>query len=122
MEIIRKLTSSSSPWFEKTKTDKIWLCESVGRLKGIGKQGKIKMNDINVHNIANELRIHTIADLQLHVCHRGKVFLALTLALALDLALDMALYLSLDLVLALEMGREVKVIILHDRNSAVSLI
>ena len=36
----------------------------------------------------NELIIHTIADLQLHVCHRGKVFLALTLDLylALDLA------------------------------------
>ena len=30
---IRKLTSSSSPWFEKIKTDKIWLCESVGKLK-----------------------------------------------------------------------------------------
>ena len=39
----------------------------------------------------NELRIHTIADLQLHVCQRGKVFLVLTLALAqaLDLALDL---------------------------------
>ena len=34
----RKLTSSSSLWVEK-KTDKIWLCESVGKLKGIGKQG-----------------------------------------------------------------------------------
>ena len=32
---IRKLTSSSSPWVEKIKTDKIWLCESVGKLKGI---------------------------------------------------------------------------------------
>ena len=27
----------------------------------------------------NELIIHTIAGLQLHVCHRGKVFLALAL-------------------------------------------
>ena len=38
LERIRKLTSSSSPWAEKIKTDKIWLCESVGKLKGIGKQ------------------------------------------------------------------------------------
>ena len=27
--IIRKLTSSSSPWVKKIKTDKIWLCESA---------------------------------------------------------------------------------------------
>ena len=25
----------------KIKTDKIWLCESVGKLKGIGKQGEV---------------------------------------------------------------------------------
>ena len=50
---IRKLTSSSSPWVEKIKTDKIWLCESIGKLKGIGNQGEFKMNEINVHTIAN---------------------------------------------------------------------
>ena len=45
---------SSSPWAEKKiKTDKIWLCESVGKIKGIGKQGEVKMNEINVHTIAN---------------------------------------------------------------------
>ena len=48
---IRKLTLSSSPWVEKNKTDKIWLCESIGKLKGIGKQGEFKMNKINVHTI-----------------------------------------------------------------------
>ena len=53
MERIRKLTLSSSPWVEKIKTNKIWLCESVGKLKGIGKQGEVKMNEINVHTIAN---------------------------------------------------------------------
>ena len=37
----------------------------------------------------NELRIHTIADIQIHVFHRGKVFLALDLALALAQALDL---------------------------------
>ena len=44
------------------KIDKVWLCESVGELKGAGHQVKAKMN---------ELSIHTIADLQLHVHHRG---------------------------------------------------
>ena len=35
---IRKITSSSSPWVENIKTDKIWLCGSVGKLKGTGNQ------------------------------------------------------------------------------------
>ena len=46
----------------KTKTDKVWLCEYVGKLEGVGQQAKAKMN---------ELSIHTIADLQLHVRHHG---------------------------------------------------
>ena len=50
---IRKFTSSLSPWVEKIKTDKIWLYESVGKLKGIGKQVEVKMNEINVHTIAD---------------------------------------------------------------------
>ena len=53
MERIRKLTLSSSPWVEKIKTDKIWLCESVGKLKGIGKQGEVKMHEIKVHTISD---------------------------------------------------------------------
>ena len=36
---IRKLTSLSSLWVEKRKTDKIWLYEYVGKLKGIENQG-----------------------------------------------------------------------------------
>ena len=48
----------------KKTTDKVWLCESVGKLKGVGKLAIAKMN---------ELRINTIADLQLHVRHCGKV-------------------------------------------------
>ena len=59
---VRKLTSSSSQWIEKTKTDKVWLCESVGKLKGVGQLVKAKMN---------ELIIHTIAYLQIHVHHHG---------------------------------------------------
>ena len=44
------------------KTDKVWICEYLGKLKGSGQQAKAKMN---------EFSIHTIADLQLHVCHHG---------------------------------------------------
>ena len=61
---VRQLTSSSLQWIKKPTTDKVWLCESVGKLKGVGQLAIAKMN---------ELIIHTIADLQLHVCHRGKV-------------------------------------------------
>ena len=50
---IRKLSLSSLPWVEKIKTHKIWICESVGKLKGIGKQGEVKMNEINVHTITD---------------------------------------------------------------------
>ena len=56
--MIRKLTLSSSTWTEKIKTDKIWCYESVGKLKGIGNQGEVKTNEIN---------IHIIADLQMYV-------------------------------------------------------
>ena len=53
--MIRKLTSSSSTWAKKSKKYKIWIYESVGKLKGMGEQGEEKMN---------EMKIHTIADLQ----------------------------------------------------------
>ena len=53
---VRNLTSSLSQWIKKI--DKVWICESVGNLKGVGKLAKEKMN---------ELSIHTIAYLQLHV-------------------------------------------------------
>ena len=59
---VQKLTSSSSQWIEKIKTDKVWLYESVGKLKGVGQQAKVKIN---------ELSIHTISDLQLRVHHHG---------------------------------------------------
>ena len=45
------------------ETDKVWLCEYVGKIKGVGQLTIAKMN---------ELRIHTIADLQLHICHHSK--------------------------------------------------
>ena len=42
------------------KKDKVWLYDSVVKLKVVGQQEKVKMN---------ELSIHTIADLHLYVCH-----------------------------------------------------
>ena len=57
----RKPTSSSSQWIEKN-TEKLWLCESVGKLKSVGQQAKLKMN---------KLSIHKIAVLQLHVRRHG---------------------------------------------------
>ena len=48
----------------KENTDRVWLRESVGNLKGVGQLAIAKMN---------ELSIHRIADLHLHVHHRGKV-------------------------------------------------
>ena len=47
---------------QRRKTDKVCLCEYVGKLKGVGQLTRAKMN---------ELRTHTIADLQLHVRHHG---------------------------------------------------
>ena len=57
-ERIRKIAFSYSPWVEKKKIDKIWICESVAKPKVIGNQGESKMNDMN---------IQTIADLQRYV-------------------------------------------------------
>ena len=75
MERIRKLTSSSSPWVEKIKTDKIWLCESVGKLKGIGKQGEVKMHEINVRTIANFQRyVQSYGLPKLSILGLGKIY------------------------------------------------
>ena len=75
LERIRKLTLSSSPWVEKIKTDKIWLCESVGKLKGIGKQGEVKMNEINVHTIADFQRyVQSYGLPKLSICGLGQIY------------------------------------------------
>ena len=72
---IRKLTLSSSPWVEKIKTDKIWLCESVGKIKGIGNQGEVKMNDINVHTITDFQRyIRSYGLHKLPICGLGQIY------------------------------------------------
>ena len=60
---------SSSPWVKKIKTDKIWICESVVKLRGIGKHGEVKMNEINIHAIVNLQRYvqsYGLPKLQIH--------------------------------------------------------
>ena len=42
----------SSPWVKKREIDKIWICESAGKLKGIVNQGEAKVNEMNIHTIA----------------------------------------------------------------------
>ena len=49
-------------WVKKVQIGKIWLCESVGKLKGIWRKGEDKMKEMN---------IHTIADLQRYVLLYG---------------------------------------------------
>ena len=72
---IGKLTSLSSPWVKKIKTDKIWLCESVGKLKGIGKQGEDKMNEIDVHTIADLQRyVRSYGLPKLPICGLGQIY------------------------------------------------
>ena len=72
---IRKLTSSSSPRVEKIKTDKIRLCEYVGKLKGTGKQGEVKMNEINIITIADLLRnVQSYGLPKLPICGLGRIY------------------------------------------------
>ena len=59
---VQNLTSSSSQWIEGGETDKVWLCEYVIKLKGVVQKSKEKIN---------ELSIHTISYLQLHVRRHG---------------------------------------------------
>ena len=47
---------------KKQQTYKVWICQSVGKLKGVGHQAKSKMKD---------LIIQKITDLQLHIRHHG---------------------------------------------------
>ena len=75
LERIRKLTSSSSPWVKNIKTDKIWLCESVGKLKGMGKQGEVKMNEINVHTTTDFQRyVRSYGFPKLSICGLGQIY------------------------------------------------
>ena len=75
LERIRKLTSSLSPWVERIKTEKIWLCEYVGKLKGIGKQGEVKMHEINVHTITDFQRyVQSYGLPKLSICGLGQIY------------------------------------------------
>ena len=73
--MIRKLTLSSSTWTEKIKTDKIWRYESVGKLKGIGNQGEVKTNEINIHTIADLQRyVQSYGLPKLPICDLGQIY------------------------------------------------
>ena len=53
----------------------IWLCESVGKLKVIGKQGEVKMNEINVHTIADFHRyVQSYGLPNLSICGLGQIY------------------------------------------------
>ena len=59
----------------KIKTDKIWICESVVKLKGMGKQGEVKMNEINIHAIADLQRyVRPYGLPKLPICCLGQNF------------------------------------------------
>ena len=52
----------------------MWLCESVGKFKGIGKQGEVKMNEINVHIIADLQRcVQSYGLLKLPISGLGQI-------------------------------------------------
>ena len=115
---IRKLTLSSSPWVEKIKTDKIWLCEYVGKLKGIGKQGEVKMNDINVHTIVDfqrYVRSYGLPKLRIHGL--GQIYECALVALpgkpTPPIKDHRKAKIPISRYMEREMGREVKVIILY---------
>ena len=72
---IRKLTLSSLTWVEKIKTGKVWICESVVKLKGIGNQGEVKMNDIKIHTIADLKRyVQSYGLPKLPICDLGLIY------------------------------------------------
>ena len=82
LERVKKLTSSSSPWVEKIKTEKIWICESVGKLKGIRKQGEVKMHEINAHTIADFQRyVQSYGLPKLSICGLAKIYESALVAL-----------------------------------------
>ena len=109
---------SSSPWAKKIKTDKIWLCESVGKLKGIGKQGEVKINEINIHTIADlqrYVRSYGLPKLPIHgLCQMYEhVLVALPRKPTPPIKDHRKAKKSLFLEIWRDMGREVKVVILH---------
>ena len=59
----------------KIKTDKIWICESVGKLKGIGKQREVKTNEVNIHTIAGLQRyVWSYGLPKLPICGLGRIY------------------------------------------------
>ena len=103
---------------QKIKTEKIWLCKSVGKLKGIGKQGEVKMNEINIHTITDfqrYVRRYVLPKLSIHGL--GKKLQTCTGSSTQETNAfrqrPQESKKSLFIKIWREMGREVKVIILH---------
>ena len=106
-----------SPWVEKIKSDKIWICESVGKLKVIGNQGEVKINEINIHTVADLQRyVQSYGLPKLLICGLCQIYEHGMVALPRkptpsikDHRKEKYLFLEIWR----EMGREVKVVILH---------
>ena len=59
----------------KMKTEKGWLCESVGKLKGTGKQGEEKTNEMNIYTIADLQRyVRSYGFPKLPICGLGQIY------------------------------------------------
>ena len=55
--------------------DKVWLCEYVGKLKGVGKQAKKKMNELSIHTIDDiQIRAHHHGTPKVHIGGFGQIF------------------------------------------------
>ena len=50
---VRQLTSSSSQWILKKNIETVWLCESIGKLKGVGQLAIAKINELRIYRIAD---------------------------------------------------------------------
>ena len=103
---------------QKIKTDKIWLCESVDKLKGIGKQGEVKMNEMYIHTIANsQIYVRSYGLPKLPICGLGRIYEHGLVALPgkpnVFHQRPQESKKSLFIEIWRNMGREVKVAILH---------
>ena len=59
----------------KTKIDMAWICESVGKLKGVGKQEKVKINELSILTISGiQLHVHNHGILKVHIRGFGLIY------------------------------------------------
>ena len=48
LENFKSLLHHSHNGLKKTKTYNLWICQSIGKLKGVGHQEKSKMKDLSI--------------------------------------------------------------------------